>query len=312
MIEPLQLSPRISLIDGFDMDMPERTGSYVIQEDKLTIVETGPSPSVKHIITGFEALGLDLEDVQYIIVTHIHLDHSGGVGLLLKHCPKATVIVHPRGKRHLHDPSRLIKGAKAVYQDEFDRLFDPILPIDENRLQSMEDGDTLALSDSCTLTFLHTPGHAAHHFSIHDSSSNGIFTGDTLGVRYEPLAKVGIELILPSTSPNQFDPDAMITSLERVRELKVDTIYFGHFNASHAPENVYRHIEKWLPIFVVQGKKVQLNGGSVQDLAENLLSLVQKELDQQNVARDHLVYQHIRLDLQVCSMGILDYLNKKN
>ncbi|MDV2683535.1 MBL fold metallo-hydrolase [Alkalihalophilus lindianensis] len=310
MSKPISLSPRLSLIDGYDMDMPERTGSYILHEDKLTIVETGPSPSIKHILNGFIELGLKIEDVEYIIVTHIHLDHAGGVGLLLEHCPKATVIVHPKGFRHLNDPSRLIHGAKAVYQHDFDRLFDPILPVADERLLSMEDGDTLTLSKTCTLTFLHTPGHAAHHFSIYDSASNGIFTGDTLGVRYEPLAKEGIEFILPSTSPNQFDPQATNESMKRIQRLNVEQIYFGHFSASTHPEVVYNHINKWLPIFVEKGQVIIQQNKGVSELSALLLELVQQELDEKGVSRDHLAYQHIRLDLQVCSMGIIDYLNK--
>ncbi|WEG18414.1 MBL fold metallo-hydrolase [Alkalihalophilus pseudofirmus] len=308
---PVSLTPSISIIDGFDMSMPERTGSYILNEDKLTIIETGPSPSVKHIIDGFRALDLKLEDVEYIILSHIHLDHAGGAGLLIQHCPNAKVIVHPKGKRHLHDPSRLIMGAKAVYKEDFDRLFDPILPIAEEKLLTVEDGDTLPLSDTCTLTFLHTPGHAAHHISIYESKSKGIFTGDTLGVRYEPLSKDGVELILPSTSPNQFDPEATIQSMKKIQTFGVEQIYFGHYSLAPHPEVVYSHIEKWLPLFVQKGKEAVKDGLGVNELAASILEAVQNELDKKGVERDHPAYEHIRLDLKVCSMGIIDYLSKQ-
>jgi glyoxylase-like metal-dependent hydrolase (beta-lactamase superfamily II) len=113
--KPLDLGKQIHLIDGFDLGMPGRTGTYVIQEEQLTLIETGPSPSVPYVLQGLRDLGLSPEDVKYIIVTHIHLDHSGGAGLLLKDCPNATVVVHPRGARHLADPSRLIESARSVY-----------------------------------------------------------------------------------------------------------------------------------------------------------------------------------------------------
>ncbi len=109
----IQLNDRIYLIDGFDLGVPERTGTYVFDEEELTLVDTGPSPSVKHVKQGLEALGFSLDQVKYIIVTHIHLDHSGGAGLLIQECPNATVVVHPRGARHLAEPERLVAGARG-------------------------------------------------------------------------------------------------------------------------------------------------------------------------------------------------------
>src|SRR5690625_1204226 len=110
---PIQLEHRIHLIDGFDLDVQARTGTYVIEEAELTLVETGPSPSIKYVKRGLESLGFSLEDVKYIIVTHIHLDHSGGAGLLLKDCPNAYVIVNPRGAIHLSESRQLAECARA-------------------------------------------------------------------------------------------------------------------------------------------------------------------------------------------------------
>src|SRR5699024_1559836 len=156
---------------------------YVIGEEALTLVETGPSPSVKYIKQGMEDLGFTLDQVQYIIVTHIHLDHAGGAGLFIQACPNATIVVHPKGARHLADPKRLASSARAVYGDSFQELFEPIVPVPEERLLVKGEGDTLKIGPDCTLTFYDTPGHAKHHFSIYDPVSNGIFTGDTVGIR---------------------------------------------------------------------------------------------------------------------------------
>ena len=306
------ISPRISLIDGFDLGLKERTGTYVIQEEKITLVESGQSPSVPHILKGLETLSILPEQVEYLIVTHIHLDHAGGAGLLLNKCPNAKLIVHPKGARHLIDPSRLIAGAQAVYQEKFDTLFQPILPVEEDRLIIMNDLDTLEIGPSCNLTFYDTPGHATHHFSILDPVSNGIFTGDTLGVHYESLAQDGIHFVLPSTSPNQFNPEAMIASLERIQSLQVNTIFFGHYSASHQPLKVFEQIQVWLERFVSIGRDVFEKNGTVQQLSHLLLSSIQNELDELNVSRNHPVYDHIQLDLQICSMGILDYLRKNS
>lgn len=307
--KPIDLDHRIHLIDGFDLGIASRTGTYVIKEAALTLVETGPSMSVPHILCGLKELNLDPNDIQYIIVTHIHLDHAGGAGLLLEECPNAQVIVHPKGARHLADPSRLILGAKAVYGDEFERLFEPILPIPEYKLIIKQDGDTLKLSNECQLTFYHTRGHADHHFSIYDPVSNGIFTGDTIGVRYDQIKE--FEFYLPSTSPNQFNPEEMLSSLNKiVHELNVERIYFGHFGVSTNPKEVYKQISFWLPKFLALGKEVYKNGQDYQELSSNLLAVIQEHLQQRNVENQHHVYELINVDLNVCSMGILDYLQK--
>lgn len=310
--KPLDLGYRIHLIDGFDLGLPSRTGTYVIEEDELTLIETGPSMSVPHILAGLKELNLYPIDVKYIIVTHIHLDHSGGAGLLLQECPNAKVIVHPKGARHLADPSRLIVGAKAVYGDDFERLFDPILPIPEDKLIVKQDGDTLKISEKCQLTFHHTRGHADHHFSIYDPVSNGIFTGDTIGVRYDQIKE--FEFYLPSTSPNQFQPEEMLKSLNKiVHELNVERIYFGHFSMSTNPEEVYKQITFWLPKFMSIGEAVYKNGQDYNELSNQLFTVIGAYLQQRNIiVEEHHVCELINIDLSVCSMGILDYLHKKN
>ncbi|TFB19508.1 MBL fold metallo-hydrolase [Filobacillus milosensis] len=316
MSQPIDLGNEMTLIDLYDLKMPGRTGSYVLHAEELTIVETSASPSVPYLLEGLKQLEIDLEDVKHIIVTHIHLDHAGGVGLFLEKCPNAKVYVHPKGKRHLADPSKLIAGARAVYGEKFDELFDPIVPVPEDRLVEMSEGDTLDIGDGRVLTFYDSPGHAKHHFSIHDSLSNGVFTGDTIGVYY-PQAE-GLNFVLPSTSPNQFDPDAMLDSLAKIEGLHVDQIYFGHYGRSRDPKHVYGQIRFWLPRFVEAGEKVfeEMPEASFEEktekVAENLENLVTTHLVEQNIPSDHVVYKYLNLDLKVCAMGIVDYLMKQN
>lgn len=309
--QPIDLGERIHLIDGFDMGWAERTGTYVIAEEELTLIETGPSPSVPYIKAGLAKLGYTPEQVKYIIVTHIHLDHAGGVGLFLKDCPNAKVVVHPKGARHLIDPSRLIAGARAVYHDDFDRLFDPIEAVPEERILIRGDGDTLQIGGNCALEFLDSPGHANHHFSIYDPVSRGMFTGDTAGVLYPQLKKDGIHLVLPSTSPNQFDPDAMLASLSRFEASKLSRIYFGHFGMSEQVDDVYRQIREWLPVFVAEGESSLAAGQTYDELSRKLVERVSDHLQSQGINDDHEVFEVLKLDLQVCSMGILDYLHKR-
>lgn len=307
------LGNRIHLIDGYDLGLPDRTGTYVIQDEELTLLETGPSMSVPFILEGLKELNLKPEDVKHIIVTHIHLDHSGGLGLLLKDCPNASVYVHPKGARHLIDPSRLIQGAKAVYGEQFDKLFEPILPVPEEKVIIKGDNETLRIGTNCELQFLHTQGHCDHHFSIYDPVSNGIFTGDTLGVNYDALLEeFNIQLYLPSTSPNQFKPDATLESLERIKALNVNTIFFGHFSSTDKVEEVYKQIKLYLPLFVEIGESAIAEGKEYKWVASQLLELAKADLEKQGVPNDHKIYEILNVDTSVCAMGIIDYLNKRN
>ncbi|MGG3999836.1 MULTISPECIES: MBL fold metallo-hydrolase [Anoxybacillus] len=317
MWRPVDLGFGISLIDLYDLQTAQRTGAYVFHEEEVTIIETSASPSIPHLLKGLEELSIDLKDVKNIIVTHIHLDHAGGAGVLLKHCPNARVFVHPKGMRHLADPSRLIEGAKAVYGEKFDALFDPIVPIPEDRLVIKEDGETLQIGEDRTLTFLHTPGHANHHFSIYDEKSNGIFTGDTAGVFYPQLLSYDVELYLPSTSPNQFDPEAMQASIKRFMSLHPDRIYFGHFGMSTHVQTVWDQLHYWLPIFVQIGRDIvdKQKDKSFTEKTEAVFQLlfdnVQTFLRKRQVPDNADVYKVLQLDLQVCAMGLVDYIEKQ-
>ncbi|GAB3807227.1 MBL fold metallo-hydrolase [Virgibacillus kimchii] len=307
---PQQIDDRIHLIDGFDLGVPERTGTYVINEEELTIVETGPSPSVKYIKQGLTHLGFSLDEVKYIIVTHIHLDHAGGAGLLLRECPNAKVVVHPRGERHLIDPKKLAAGARAIYGESFSELFDPIVPIDAERLIIKDEGDTLAIGPDCTLEFLYTPGHAKHHFSIYDPVSNGVFTGDTVGVRYQQLIHDGVGFFLPSTSPNHFDPAAMQESIQRILDMNVDRIYFGHYGMTENPSKALHQVSEWLEVFVEEGEQVVAEGKGYDELSGRLFEKVKLHLQGLGINDEHEVYIIINLDMQVCALGIIDYFQK--
>lgn len=309
---PMDLGNDVFLIDGYDMGFEGRTGTYVLLGDDITLVETGPSPSVPRVLAGLEELEIQKEKVAYVVLTHIHLDHAGGAGLLLQECPNAQVIVHEKGKRHLADPSRLIQGAKAVYGEAFDELFDPILPIPEERLETKTDGDKLTLSKNRKLTFYDTPGHAKHHLGIHDSLSNGIFTGDTAGIRYHQTEDHGLTFYLPTTSPNQFDPDAMLDCINRFRDMNPSCLYFGHFGKTEDPDQTFDQVSSWIPVFVSEAKDALEQGQGLEGVQQRLHNRVSSYLEDKGIPQNHEVYEILKLDIDVCSMGLADYLKKKS
>ncbi|AZB42629.1 MBL fold metallo-hydrolase [Bacillus sp. FJAT-42376] len=306
-----RLSNRISMIDTFDLRKKGRTSAYVLHEDMLTLLEPSASPSVPYIKSGMAELGLSVKDIQYIIVTHVHLDHAGGAGLLLKECPNAKVVVHPKGARHLVNPERLTAGAKAVYKEHFDELFDPVLPVPEERILTMKDKDRLAISEKCVLEFIDSPGHANHHFSIFEPISKGIFTGDAAGIAYadEQFSR----FCLPSASPNQFDPEAMLRTAEKLQSLQPDVFYFSHFGPHDNPAEALEDMRQFLPVFLEAAEKaIRKTEGmppAVQwkETEAELKNRVFPKLTDKNIPKHHPVYDILNLDLAVSAMGLVHY-----
>jgi glyoxylase-like metal-dependent hydrolase (beta-lactamase superfamily II) len=308
---PSYLDNGIHLIDLFDLGWPQRTGSYAILDEHPTIIETGPSPSIDYLLDGLKQVGIDPHDLRYVIVTHIHLDHAGGAGLLLRECPNAKIVVHPKGARHLIHPEKLIQGAKAVYGEKFDDLFHPIVPVPEDKVLIRGDRETLPIGPNRVLQFFDSPGHANHHFCIFDPLSRGVFTGDTAGIQYPQTEDCGGPFYLPTTSPNQFNPEAMKQSIQNIRGMNPDKIYFGHFGAT-ADLGCLDVVERWLDTFVEIGRKCWEQGLGTRELSEALLKEIENFLSTWNVKADHPVYEVLRVDMSVCAMGILDYFQRSS
>jgi len=191
----------------------------------------GTNYSVPYVKEALSQIGLSFSDVSYVIPTHVHLDHAGGAGLLMMQCQNAALVVHPRGARHLIDPSKLVAGAKAVYgENKFKEYYGEIFPIDANRVIQADDNFILDF-DGRELRFIDTPGHARHHFCIWDKATKSMFTGDTFGISYRDLDHQDELYILPSTSPVQFDPEALIQSINRIMEFKPERVCLTHFSA---------------------------------------------------------------------------------
>ena len=181
------------------------------------------------LLQKLEAEGLSPEQVDYAIVTHIHLDHSGGSSALLEACPNAKLLCHPKAARHLIDPSRLVASSQAVYgEEQFAELYGEIRPIPEERVRIMED-DSVVQWGSRSFRFLHTRGHADHHFVIHDSGSEGVFTGDSFGIAYPILQKPDTPFLFPSTSPTQFHAEEARKSVRRIRDCGAARLFLTHF-----------------------------------------------------------------------------------
>ena len=202
----------------------------VVDEGRAAFVDVGTTFSVPRLLAALDALGVPREAVDYVIVTHVHLDHAGGAGEMMRALPAAKLVVHPRGARHMIDPAKLWAGASAVYgEDSMRRNFGRLVPVDPARVIEAADGFRLELG-SRSLLFLDTPGHARHHFCVWDEASRSMFTGDTFGLAYRELASARGAFVMPTTTPVQFEPDALIASIDRLLERSPQAMLLTHYS----------------------------------------------------------------------------------
>ena len=202
----------------------------IVEDGRVAIVDSGSNASVAPLLEALMALGLFPGAVDYLILTHIHLDHAGGAGALMRRLPNARLVVHPRGVAHMVDPSRLVAGVTAVYGAAAVRsLYGEILPIAKDRIIPATNGLVVDLAGR-ELLCLDTPGHARHHISLHDRRSSSIFTGDIFGLSYRELDRGERQFIFPTTTPVQFDPLAMHASIDLLLSHAPQVVYLTHYS----------------------------------------------------------------------------------
>ena len=221
------------LIDQQFLGVRGVIGSYLLandSDDDLTLIETGPTPTLENVLAGIRSLGYDPAAIRTVIVTHIHLDHAGAAGTLIRQLPHAKVMVHPNGAEHLIDPSRLLKSAGRIYGDDMDRLWGDVLPVPEDRVQVVEDRETVTVSGRA-LTAYSTPGHAGHHHAWFDAENGDLFTGDAAAVRLER-----VPYVRPPTVPPEFDLELWRTSIGTLRSLSPQRLHLTHFGSFDDPD----------------------------------------------------------------------------
>ena len=210
---------------------PRMDASHLIVDDgHAAFVDVGTYFSIPNLLAALAAQSLGPESVDYIFLTHIHLDHAGGAGRLVAALPRARVLVHPRGRAHIIDPKILVAATEAVYgAARFAQEYGEIQPIPAGRVEELVDGQRVAVGTR-TWEFLFTPGHALHHVSIVDRESGDMFTGDTFGVSYRELDTAAGAFIFPSTTPSQFDPEQLHASIDRIVQCRPSSVYLTHYS----------------------------------------------------------------------------------
>lgn len=209
------------------------TAGYLVEGPAPVLVETGSQSSVPALLAALDDLGVSPNDLAGVAVTHIHLDHAGGVGDVARAFPNATVYVHEKGARHLVDPSRLVDSASRVYGDLLDSLYGRLDPTPAERVHVLEDGETIDVGGGRTLTTVDSPGHAKHHLALHDSQSGILFVGDAVGVR---LPDAGV--LRPATPPPDFDLDQALHSLDKFAARRPTGIALAHYGLVPDPTTI--------------------------------------------------------------------------
>jgi len=266
-----ELGKGITVVDA-EYTISGLAALYLVEEaGTVAIIETGTNQSIPYIREVLESKHLSFNDVRYIIPTHIHLDHAGGAGELMQQCPNAELVIHPFGAAHMIDPGRLIAGTSAVYGEEaFKKLYGTIQPISEERVIKAPDLFTLDMNGR-VFEFLDTPGHASHHFSIYDEKSNGIFTGDTFGISYPQLTTKEGRFIFATTTPVQFNPDALLASIDKILTKNPEKIYLTHFGEIKPTEKVIQQLKKSVNAFV------KISEGA-KEMTENRIEYIDQKI----------------------------------
>jgi len=295
---------------------PERAAAFLIVEgDRAAFVDNNTALAVPHLLEGLAARGLSPEQVDYLIVTHIHLDHAGGTSALLKHCPNATVLAHPKAARHLVDPSRIVAGATAVYGAEtFARRYGTIEPIEESRVRAMEDNETLAWGGR-TLSFIHTKGHASHHFCIHDSGENVIFAGDAFGLARMSSMRPGPAFTVCTSSPPEFDAAEARISVQRILETGAKRAYITHYgefdDMETRAEQLLRSIGA-LEHIAAEGAATALFGQELQDFCfERINAAFRAHLESCGVLDVEADFAWLAEDIRLNAMGLAIYAERQ-
>jgi glyoxylase-like metal-dependent hydrolase (beta-lactamase superfamily II) len=282
----------------------------VVDGHRAAFVDTGTNSAHPRLMGALSALGLNAEDVEMVIPTHVHLDHAGGVGRLMQALPRATLWVHERGARHLIDPSALYQGALAVYgQAEMDRSYGSLVGVDAQRVRTTHDGMTLELG-ARPLLVIDTPGHAKHHHCMWDEASRGWFTGDTFGLSYREFDHdQNGAWVMPTTTPVQFEPEALRTSIERLLARQPQWIYLTHYGRVGDSQRLGRILLGLLDRTVQAGQMLREHPARHNALKDALQALYEQSLAEHGMARSDTAAL-LALDVELNAQGMAVWLDR--
>lgn len=277
--------------------------SYILKASKITLLESGPTSSVPNLVSGLKELNISLEDVQYLAITHVHLDHGGGAGTLLKFLPNAKILVHQRGMPHLINPERLWQSAQSVL-GFVSEIFGKPEPVPKERIIPVTEG-TFDLGNGAKLKAVETLGHASHNLSYQDSFNEGVFPGDAAGTYFPEF-----DVVVPTT-PTPFRLDVALASLDKLISLQPTGLYYSHFGkATDAVQRLKDYkiqLELWARI-ADEGVEKNRSLAQIREMImaeDNVLSQVEIA----SFIRSHRIYSKTILENNI--KGFINYAKQK-
>jgi glyoxylase-like metal-dependent hydrolase (beta-lactamase superfamily II) len=291
---------------------PGSAASHLIKHGgRGAFVDTGTNSSVPNLLEALSARGLAPEEIDYVFLTHVHLDHAGGAGLLLQSLPNARAVVHPRGARHLADPSKLIAGSIEVYGEEaFRELYGDLVPIAADRMLIAEEGMRLELAGR-KFELIHTPGHALHHYALIDHAARVIFTGDNFGISYREFDTRRGEFIFPTTTPVQFDPKAMHATIDRLMTYQPQAMYLTHYSRVNDLARLALDLHAAVDTFVEIARRHHGKPGRGLLIRRDLMSWFDSALDLHEYKGDtERRHEFLQNDIELNSQGLEVWLDR--
>jgi glyoxylase-like metal-dependent hydrolase (beta-lactamase superfamily II) len=302
----------ISAVDAYYDGRPHQTAAHLlIERGRAAVIDTATAHAAPRILAALAARGVAPEQVDYVVLTHVHLDHAGGAGSLMARCPNARLTVHPRGARHMIDPSRLLAATVAIYGAQATaRVYGEIVPVAADRVIETGEGATIALAGR-VLEFIDAPGHARHHVVVRDTRSGHLFAGDSFGLSYRALDRDGRPSVFPTTSPSQFDPVALHATLERMLALAPQAVYVAHFGQVVDVARLGADLHRLIDAHVALAEHCRDTGSARLDrLKAGVAELVRAEGERQGwtLAADALL-QLFAIDIELNAQGLAAWLD---
>jgi glyoxylase-like metal-dependent hydrolase (beta-lactamase superfamily II) len=304
MVDVDEVAENVYMIDDQVCSISKMGSVYLLDEEKKALVDSGPPSSAGIVLDGIRKVGVSPEDINYIIVTHVHVDHAGGAGILLKDMPQAQVVVHHKGARHLLKLAKLIDSTIKTVGTEIIAQWGEVVTVEPERVQVVHDNDVIQLSEEQALDFIDAPGHAPHELCIYERRNGGIFTGEALGLYFADN-----EVLLPCHPPPSFDLELCIKTIQRLRTLNASRLYFAHFGVTDRVEEILQlAIDKLQMYGNVVAEAIEEN--TLDDITERVLAQVVPELEL--MLRTPAAYKLIVGNLIPWGIaGFIDYYSKK-
>ena len=281
---PEKVTENIYLTDTLYLEREKFAASYFIEDGgEIAIVETNTNYAIPGILNAILNSGFKLPQIKYVILTHIHLDHAGGAGLIMKELPDAELIVHPRGARHMISPEKLIESVKSVYgEEEYKNLYGDIIGIPERKVISLTGGESISIGKR-KLTMIDAPGHAKHHNIVYDEFSGSVFSGDAFGIGYPRFRYGKGDLVFPSTSPVQFDPENAVKTYKMITDLNPERILLTHFGSVENIGEIHTQLLDWIDYTAEYALKRFSEGHRMDELNKKLSKDLWKKFDERTV-----------------------------